>query len=280
MRPETRAAIDIADPLERAKATNRLIDELQEDLAALATARRDAIAEMKDGQRKTQATIAVELGLTPGRVSQILKGHRPPAERAFLGSGMLTVAVAGKVESNRPDPQPVVAQDDLVAYERLAEFVRTLGLDIRYEVIPPPGNVLLNRENLIVACGPRHSPIIAQVLESDAALSFVKDGNWKLVDHVTGHVYPSPMDDGQSSDVGYLARLPRPDGRGTFLYAAGIHAAGEAGVVHYVINNMADLYGEVRLRRFSTLIECDFDPATREVVGSRRLTPLYRPDGS
>jgi hypothetical protein len=34
-------------------------------------------------------------------------------------------------------------------------------------VIPPPGLVDLNRDNLVVICGPRLSPIIAQVLASD-----------------------------------------------------------------------------------------------------------------
>ena len=37
------------------------------------------------------------------------------------------------------------------------------------------------------------------------------------------------MDNGEMCDFGYLGRLPRPDGRGTFLYIGGIHAAGTSG---------------------------------------------------
>jgi hypothetical protein len=38
------------------------------------------------------------------------------------------------------------------------------------------------------------------------------------------------------------------------------------------------LYGEVRTGRFSTIIACRFDPDTRQVVSSERVTPLYRAD--
>jgi hypothetical protein len=44
-------------------------------------------------------------------------------------------------------------------------------------------------------------------------------------------------------------------------------------------SSMADLYREVRTKRFSTLIGCEFDPDTREVTRSERLTPIYRPEG-
>jgi hypothetical protein len=49
----------------------------------------------------------------------------------------------------------------LQAYERLYELARTLGLEADYEMIPPPGLVDLNRDNLVVICGPaclRSSP--------------------------------------------------------------------------------------------------------------------------
>jgi hypothetical protein len=59
---------------------------------------------------------------------------------------------------------------------------------------------------------------------------------------------------------------------------AGIHAPGPAGVVHYLTNELGAFYREVGVRRFSTLIESHFDPATRSVVSSRRITPLYQHD--
>ena len=74
-----------------------------------------------------------------------------------------------------PSSSQVVSQEGFQAYERLCELARTLGLDAHYEVIPPPGLVDLNRDNLVVICGPRLSPIIAQVLASDPNLGFAHD---------------------------------------------------------------------------------------------------------
>lgn len=50
-----------------------------------------------------------------------------------------------------------------------------------------------------------------------------------MVNHHTGEVYRSPSDSGEPIDYGYLGRLSRPDGRGTFQYLAGIHAMGNLG---------------------------------------------------
>src|SRR4029453_5748003 len=81
------------------------------------------------------------------------------------------------------------------AYERLCELARTLGLDARYEVIPPPGMVDLNRDNLVVICGPRLSPIIAQVLASDPNLGFAHDDHgWYLADHAPRTPHRPPPD--------------------------------------------------------------------------------------
>ena len=129
-------------------------------------------------------------------------------------------------------------------------------------------------------CGPRLSPIIAQVLASDPNLGFAHDNHgWYLVDHATGTTYRSPRDDGEPADYAYLGRLPRIDGRGTFLYLAGIHAPGNAGAAHYLEGHLEELYGEVRTGRFSTIIACRFDPDSRQVISSERVTPLYRADG-
>ena len=170
-------------------------------------------------------------------------------------------------------PHPV---EGFQAYERLCELARTLGLDAQYEVIPPPGMVDLNRDNLVVICGPRLSPIIAQVLASDPNLGFAQDDQgWFLVDHATGTTYRSPRDDGEPADYAYLGRLPRIDGRGTFLYFAGIHAPGNGGAMHYLEGHLEELYGEVRTGRFSAIIGCRFDPTpARSSVasGSPRCT--------
>ncbi|MGH3873405.1 MAG: hypothetical protein ACRDSR_18165 [Pseudonocardiaceae bacterium] len=191
----------------------------------------------------------------------------------------MTVAFGGKVEVGKATPGPVVAQEDLNAYEQLRDLAHSVKLDTTYEVIPPPGVVRLNRDNLVVICGPRLSPLIGQVLEADPNLGFSTDEDgWHLIDRRAGRTYRSPMDTGSPGDVGYLGRLPRPDGRGTFVYLAGIHAIGAGGIVHHLHQEMAELYREVRTRRFSTLIACRFDPHSREILSSQRLTPLYRPE--
>ena len=85
---------------------------------------------------------------------------------------------------------------------------------------------------------------------------------------------------GTPGDYAYLGRLPRPDGAGTFLYLAGIHAPGILGAAHYIADNIAELHRELKTRRFSVLISCQFDPADRrKILSTGRLTPLYRHDG-
>ncbi|MEE1830150.1 hypothetical protein [Streptomyces sp. SP17KL33] len=191
----------------------------------------------------------------------------------------MTISLGGKYEAGKgPDEAgEVVTREDLGNFEHLRKLLATLKLEAQYEVIPPTGIVNLNRDNHIVVCGPRLSPIIAQVLEGDDNLRFQKDRAWHLVDLKTQEVYRSPMDeDASAGDVGYLARLPRLDGKGTFIYVAGIHSIGANGVVHYLENHLAELYRDVRTHRFSTLISCRYDPKTLAILESKRVSPIYR----
>lgn len=222
--------------------------------------------------------IAEALGVSRGRVSQLTKAG-PPPERAFWGTDVLTVALGGKLEAPKKasgQPGPVLAQEDFQAYLDVSESVKAMGLDTVYEIIQPPGMVRPNRDNLVVICGPRLSPLIAQVIEADPIISFGHDDQgWYLNDREAASIYRSPMDEGKPSDVGYLARFPRPDARGTFVYIAGIHAMGSNGVIHYLDQHLAEVYREVKTKRFSALIQCEFDPDTRKVSSSNLLTPLY-----
>lgn len=268
----------LSDPLERARRAHQLVG----DLSALSTEatrlRREALEEVLNRGNLSQSEIARHLDVSRARVSQLLKsGPRP--ERAFLGYGELTVLLGGKQEGKKDRPGPVVSTEDLGGYALVSDVAKELGLTTRYEVVQPPGMVNLNRENLIVACGPRLSPLIEQVLHSDPTLAFEHDDQgWYLVDRVEGAIYRSPMDSGENVDYGYIARLPRFDSNGTFLYSAGIHAPGVSGGLHYIVNNLAELYDEVKRQRFSMLITCTFDPETRAIISSQRLTPMYRPD--
>ena len=151
-----------------------------------------------------------------------------------------------------------------------------MGIETCHEVIPPPGFVDLNRPGLVVICGPRLSPLIGQILASDRVPGFARDDDgWFLEDRKTGKTWRSPMDSGEPSDIAYLGRLPRPDGRGTFVCIAGIHAAGAPGAVHYLARALAQVWQQVRDRRFSALVRCTFDPETREVIASDLLAGPY-----
>jgi hypothetical protein len=269
----------IEDPGERAVAVNQLIDEYQAAIAELSDLRRETLRELLTAGMP-QMAIAEMLGISKSRVSQLLSaGSRP--ERAFLGAGAVTVAVGGKLEAGKADPGAVVSSESFGGYEVLADLARSAGLDVAYEVVPPPGHVHLNRTNLIVMAGPRLLPFLDQVLEADPHLGFgTNQHGWYLVDKNTGTEYRSPIDRGDPGDYAYLGRLPRPDGKGTFLYLAGIHAPGNLGAAQYIADNLGELHRELKTRRFSVLISCQFDPADRKkIVSTGRLTALYRHDG-
>jgi hypothetical protein len=246
----------------------------------LSDLRRDTLRELLSSGM-SQTAIADLLGMSKSRISQLLSaGTRP--ERTFLGTGKLTVAIGGKVESGRPDPGGVVSSEAFSAYETLAELARSVGLDATYEVVPPPGLIHLNRDNLIVLTNPRLLPFLSQVMEADPHLRYVSDENgWYLLDITTGEEHRSPMDHGEAVDYAYVGRLPRPDGKGTFLYLAGTHAPGTLGAAHFVADNIVELHKELKNRRFSLLIMCHYDPKDRKrIVSTERLTPIYRHEGS
>ncbi len=272
---------ELTNSAEKAREAGELAGTYQEAVVELSRIRREALDDLIE-QGLTHGEIAEKIGTTRARVSQLLSTG-PRTERAFLGAGTLTVALGGKQEAPKDsgDPGSVVATEDLQAFEALSELARSVKLTAESELVMPPGLIDLNRDNLVVICGPRLSPMINQILASDPHLSFDKDDmGWFLHDHVTGSTYRSPMNDGNPEDYAYIGRLPRPDGKGTFLYIAGIHAVGAAGVIHFLEGHMKDAYKQVRNRRFSTLIHCRFDPASNKVIESERVTPYYRPEAA
>jgi hypothetical protein len=266
----------LRDPVERALAAHRLIDAYQAEITELAALRRDALHELL-ASGKTQAQVADLLGMSRARISQVLAGTSKP-ERAFLGNGRLTVAIGGKQEVGRSDPGDVVSVESFAAFELLAQLSRSLGLDAEYEVVPPPGHVRLNRPNLIVLTNPRLLPFLGQVMEADPRLRFeADDQGWYMVDIESSEEFRSPRDRGVNADFAYVGRLPRPDGKGTFLYLAGTHAQGTLGAAHYVAAQISSLYRDLKNRRFSLVVRCTFDPKKpREITSIEPVTPVYR----
>jgi GntR family transcriptional regulator len=93
----------IPDPVQRARAYSRFLVQQQGKVAEIAALRREAIAEAQ-ATGKTQEEIARELGVTPGRISQMKKatGKAPkvlvqralPADPVVRGSKSLFLAEA------------------------------------------------------------------------------------------------------------------------------------------------------------------------------------------
>ncbi|MCA1222182.1 sigma-70 family RNA polymerase sigma factor [Streptomyces sp. 8L] len=277
---------ELSDPLERARAAHALVGEVQDYGNEFQAVRNEAMNETLRVGRLNSTQLASELGISKGRVSQLAKGA--PPERLFLGSGKIVVALAEKLEDGKLQDGrdkrvqgPVIATEDVQTYEHLRELAEEVGLEASFERIPLGGNVRLNRNNLVVICGPRLSPLIEQILEGDPHLRFDKDQDgWHLVDRTTGQVYRSPMGRGDNGDIAYFGRLPRPDGQGTFLYIAGIHARGSGGVIHWLNKELANVHRELKAKRFSTLIASRFDSQNLEITESERITPFYRPEGA
>jgi hypothetical protein len=273
---------EVADPGLRAQRANELVTSYTAAVTEVSRIRREAIEELI-AQGQTHAVIAKRLGVSRVRVTQVLQSG-PQPERAFLGTGAVTVAIGGKLESGRTDSnsQPLVSTETLAAYEVLAEAAQSLKLEIHHEVVPPPGLVDLNRPNLIVLTSPKLLPFVGQVLASDKRFGFAADDQgWYLVDRQSETEHRAPESDGpeRSRDFGYIGRLPRPDGAGNFLYLAGTHSLGTLGAARYVVDNLADLYREVKTKRFSMLVDVVYSVENRTIESVIPLTPLYRHEG-
>jgi hypothetical protein len=261
------------DPASRARDATRLLGDYQAAVTELSRIRREAVEDLRR-QGYSQTDVARMVGLSRGRIGQLATAG-PAPERAFLGDGDLTAIVAQKQEAGK---RPVVADETMAAVSRLQGIAANMDLTVRVEPVPPPGLVDLNRDNLIVLGGPRVPPIVAQVMQADPFLEFRQDddGRWYLHNNETGDDYRSPGEPDGTRDFGYLGRLSRPDGKGNFLIAAGIHPMGLLGTVTLLENDLTELYGAVRDARFSLAVECSHDPDTLTVTAAWRITPIYR----
>ncbi|WP_246267217.1 sigma factor-like helix-turn-helix DNA-binding protein [Nonomuraea typhae] len=253
-------------------ATERL-NAAQLEVTELSRLRRRVIQDLH-AQGLSYAQIAKEAGLTRGRIHQIR--HTGPApEGAFLGKGTITLATPLKREAT--NARPVVAMEDVTAAKRLEDLARGFGLAMELEHVPLGGDIDLNRPNLIVICGPKLSPVMGALYESDPIFEWVKDDVWTLRDSRTGTTYRSGSDSDpeQPIDYAYLGRLPRPDGKGTVLVFTGIHPQGTLGVVQLLQTEIAALWGQVADKSFSTVISAEYDPETGEPVKAELASPLY-----
>lgn len=278
MSDELRRIMAIDDPyLLLREVTTRLADA-QQEVTELARLRRRVVQDLH-AQGLSYAQIATKAGLSRGRIHQIR--HTGPApEGAFLGRGAVTVATPLRRDDERG--RIVVAVDDVSSGKRLEDLARSYGLDVISEHVPVSGEIDLNRDGLVVVCGPRMSQEMWDTYAQDPVLRWerAEDGPWTLVDRRTGTVYRSGQDSDPARpyDVGYVGRLLRPDGKGSLLAIAGIHTQGSLGVVQLLASDLNALWGQVGEHRFSTLVGVEYDPETSEPRSVELLTPLYRHD--
>lgn len=277
VRAEVRRVREMNDAGRRGRRATELIEQFDAARIELTSIRKEALDELIRAGI-SQNDIATKFGLTKGRISQIKKAGAP-VERAFLGASGLTVALPLKLDAEYK--RYALAFEDVEVWDRLKQLAEDNQLKASRELISPPGDINLNRQDLLVVCGPKLSPSIASVLETDSAIRFeqAKDGRFLLHDLVTDQRYDSPGDvSDRRADVAYLARLNRPDGKGTLLVLTGIHAVGSLGVVRYLEQNLSDVYEQVGTGRFSCILEAEYDEG-RRVTASRLITPLYTPEG-
>ncbi|MGH3784746.1 MAG: sigma-70 family RNA polymerase sigma factor [Pseudonocardiaceae bacterium] len=244
----------------------------------LSRLRREAIEELLENGT-TKAQVARLLGLDPSRVTRIVGTGTPP-ERALLSRDGTPVVVAmGSKESKVGNtPSDMISRDAAAAYDALRDALTSYGVRCEREIVPAPGLVDLNRDNLIAVGSPKVLPVVGQLMGSDEHLAFGEDPTGRyLANRDTETIYRSPQDSGQATDYAYIGRLPRPDTRGTFLYLAGIHAAGTHGAVCYLLEHLEELYRAARQRRFSLLIEAHYDAEdrSRPIIGTAAITELY-----
>ncbi|MFF3846993.1 sigma-70 family RNA polymerase sigma factor [Streptomyces sp. NPDC002328] len=278
MSDELQRIMAIEDPyLLLREVTTRLADA-QQEVTELARLRRRVVQDLH-AQGLSYAQIATKAGLSRGRIHQIR--HTGPApEGAFFGRGAVTIATPLRRDDERG--RTVVAVDDVSSGKGLEDLARSYGLDVTSDHVPVSGEIDLNRDCLVVVCGPRMSQQMWDTYAQDPVLHWeqAEDGPWTLVDRRTGTVYRSGQDSdpARSYDVGYVGRLPRPDGKGSLLAIAGIHTQGSLGVVHLLASDLNALWGQVGEHRFSTLVGVEYDPETSEPRSVELLTPLYRHD--
>ncbi|WP_320781964.1 sigma factor-like helix-turn-helix DNA-binding protein [Streptomyces sp. CRN 30] len=278
MSDELQRIATIDDPYRLLREVTTRLADAQQEVTELARLRRRVVQDLH-AQGLSYAQIAEKAGLSRGRIHQIR--HTGPApEGAFLGTGAVIVATPLRRDDERG--RTVVAVDDVSSGKRLEDLARSYGLNVTSEHVPVSGDIDLNRDGLVVVCGPRMSQGMWDTYAQDPVLRWeqAEDGPWTVVDRRTGTVHRSGQDSDPARpyDVGYLGRLPRPDGNGSLLAIAGIHTQGSLGVVQLLASDLNALWGQIGEQRFSTLVGVEYDPETSEPKSVELLCPLYRHD--
>lgn len=260
----------IEDKVERLKAATDGVAAAQQTINELTRIRRAVIRELHaDGW--TFARIGAAAGLSRARIHQV-STQGPVPEGLFFGTGALTV-LAPEVRAGR-----LLGAPDPTAAQRLAELLRQLGFPASVETFLPGRPVDLNRDGLVILGGPELSPSLRQLVVADPRLrrTITRAGDTRrgIEDRAARRVYrPGGT---EPHDIAYLARLPRPDRRGTILLIDGLHPPGSLGAIRLLATRLATLHERAGNHLFSVLIAVRYDRSTGEPVDADLLTPVYR----
>ena len=265
----------ITDPYELLRAATGRLSDAQQEVTELARLRRRVIQDLH-AQGLSYAQIAEAAGLSRGRIHQI-RHNGPAPEGAFLGTGAVTIVTP--LRRDNATSRQLVALDDVTAGKRIEDLARAFGLAVAAENVSADGDIDLNRDGLIVICGPRMSKAMARAYDTDPVIRWQHDDHgWALLDTQTGTALRSgsDADPARPEDLAYLGRLARPDGNGSFLAIAGIHPQGSLGVAHLLATDISVLWGQAGSEQFSVVVATAYDPATHEPVTTSLASPLYR----
>jgi hypothetical protein len=265
----------IPDRIEQLRQVTTSLAESQEQTTELARLRRRLIQELHD-EGLSFTKIAEAAGISRGRVSQ-LRSSGPAPEGTFLGKGNVRIIVP--LQQTSPTSRAVVAMQNVAAAQRLAEFARSVNLEVQEERVPTGSEITLNKPGTIVLGGDNLSPTVAALLRQDPIIQFTTAEGHPVLRELPVHSNHAPSDDPSNRyDVAYIGRLALPNsrsGRGA-LILAGLGPTGPLGPVHYLMISLTELFNHVGTAPFSAVLRIDYDPDTREPHAVKPISPLYR----
>ncbi|MEN2742736.1 hypothetical protein ABCS02_33590 [Microbacterium sp. X-17] len=243
------------DPVSRGRRATELLAVYQQRSTELARLRHEALEEAHEQLGMPYSQIATAIGITKGRVTQI-RTSAPSRARALFGVGPVTIVLPYRYQVTDRE-RPLLAAEDVAAGELAKQLLESFGFATRTAQLGPDDQHLPEGD-LFVICGPKSSPAVAQLFESDPRLTMAEDGSgWFIENRATNERYRSPLDEAsaRASDTAYVAR--RTESTRTITHVAGIHAIGSLGAVEYLTQQAMDLYQATAARDFSLVVASD-----------------------
>jgi 3',5'-cyclic AMP phosphodiesterase CpdA len=177
---------------------------------------------------------------------------------------------------------PVIASEDFLAANTLAEFAREHGANPSLSYLPTNSDANFTTGDIVI-CGPKSNPTIKKLLEVDPYYQFREEenGDWKFIDLSSNNELSSPMDKVQTEqkDIAYMGRLRfHRERKDTFLLIAGIHAIGSYGTAHFIsqIRNIRLLNRETEDHCFSTIILTNYQTNPLQIVSNHVFMPIRK----